>query len=121
MLNKTGNDINRTLFKTFDSEGYEPSAGTAQKIALARSLYKDSDLYLFDEPTSAIDSYSENRFLQLLKDKYADKTIIVSTHHLDTIPSFMNIMFIDSYGFLHSGNHEQLLQNPEYRSMFIEE
>ncbi len=61
--------------------GVKPSGGELQKIAIARALYCDADIYLFDEPSSSMDKYSEENLKSLLINlKKKRKTIIIVTH-----------------------------------------
>lgn len=53
-----------SVYKNFDEEGFEPSGGEGQKLALARALYKDAPIVLLDEPTAAMDPKAEYEIYQ---------------------------------------------------------
>lgn len=60
------------------------SKGMLQRLGLAITLYKDSDILILDEPTSGIDPIGRKEILEVLK-SLTDKTILLSSHHLDEI------------------------------------
>ena len=70
------------LYKTYDRSGIEISGGEAQKIALARALYKDAPFILLDEPTAALDPISEYEVYSNFNAKSGDKTTVYISHRL---------------------------------------
>ena|GEM_PF-3935046 len=58
-LADTPNGLNTSLYKDFEEDGVEISGGEAQKIAIARALYKDAPFIVLDEPTAALDPIAE--------------------------------------------------------------
>lgn len=70
--------------KKFDTKilymGRNISGGQKQRIGIARTLYKNSDIYIFDESTSSLDSKTEEKIIKIFKNKYLDKTIIFISH-----------------------------------------
>jgi ABC-type bacteriocin/lantibiotic exporter with double-glycine peptidase domain len=73
--------------------GTNLSGGQKQRIAIARALYKDSDILIFDETTSEIDLQIEKKILNNLSKKEYNKTIIFVTHKVRKI-NFFNKKFI---------------------------
>ena len=72
MLEKTGmsdkvhslkNGVNTYVYKNFDEEGFQPSGGEAQKIALCRAAFKDADIIILDEPTQLLIPKQRMRFI----------------------------------------------------------
>ena len=61
--------------------GKNLSGGQIQRICLARALYKNADFYIFDEPTSSLDSFNETIFLESLRSFLSDKFILIITHN----------------------------------------
>ena len=59
--------IKTQVYKIFDNEGIEFSGGESQKIAIARSIYKDSQIKIWEEPTAALDPISKKRYTKILK------------------------------------------------------
>ena len=90
-----------------------------QKLAIARALYNDADLIIFDEPTSAIDPISEMKIYQKLIDICQDKTAIFISHRLGWAKSVDRIYVLESGIIAEEGNHEQLIANNGlYSDMF---
>lgn len=78
------------LDKNLDASVDHLSGGEAQRLALARVMLLDADVYLLDEPASALDEKSEGIIMHLLKglNQEQGKTIVMVSHHLNTIKAF---------------------------------
>jgi ATP-binding cassette subfamily B protein len=100
-------------YLTFIGEhGTSLSGGERQRIAIARALYKDPEILIFDEATSSLDSISEKYVKQTLNDwLLLGKTIIVIAHRLSTVKNADKIVVLGNSVVLETGNHEQLLRN----------
>ena len=61
------------------------SGGELQRISIARSIYKNAQILLFDEPSSSLDEKNRNDFYNILNDIKKNKIIIVSSHDKDFI------------------------------------
>jgi HlyD family secretion protein len=75
-LDKFINKISNKLKYNLSERGKNLSGGQVQKIAIARSLYKDSEILVFDEPTNSLDFFSKKNILKLIKKLNKKKTII---------------------------------------------
>lgn len=62
--------LNVRVHKDFDSAGFEPSGGVAQKIAISRAIYKDTPIIILDEPTAALDPKSESEIYEQLGNQF---------------------------------------------------
>ena len=92
--------------------GASLSGGEKQRIAIARALYKDPEILIFDEATSSLDSISENFIKQTLNRLIKqEKTIIIIAHRLSTIRNSDNIIVLKDGKVTESGTHQQLVQN----------
>ena len=97
------------LYKNFDDSGIEVSGGEAQKIALARVLYKKSPFIVLDEPTSALDPISEYEIYSKFNEITANKTAIFISHRLSSCRFCENIAVFDEGELIQRGSHESLL------------
>ena len=84
------------------------SVGQAQRIALARALGQKAHLFLLDEPTSSLDSHSEQAVQQALRESMASATCLMVTHRLDQLHQMDNILVLDNGIIAEQGSFEQL-------------
>lgn len=97
---------------TFIQEkGSNLSGGQNQRVVLARALLHDSDVYIFDEATSNIDSESENKILSLIYELSKNKAVLLITHRLKNALSASQIIVLDEGKIVGQGNHETLIKN----------
>jgi len=101
--------INTYLYTNFAENGIEISGGEAQKIAIARALYKDSPLVILDEPTSALDPISEYDIYTKFDKLVEGKTAIYISHRMSSCRFCDKIIVFDKGEIIQSGNHEELL------------
>lgn len=90
--------------------GEEPSWGQAQKIAIARSFYRDSPIIILDEPTASIDAISEYKIFSRLYKKTEGKTLIIVSHRFSTVRNAERIIVIDKGKIIEQGSHHDLLK-----------
>lgn len=90
--------------------GIEISGGEAQKIAIARALYKDSPLVILDEPTSALDPISEYEIYAKFNEMVLDKTSIYISHRMSSCRFCDNIIVFDKGKIIQTGDHNKLIQ-----------
>jgi len=76
--------LDTPLYKDFDEDGVNVSGGEAQKIALARALYKDAPFIILDEPTAALDPIAEAEIYSKFDEIVGDKTAIYISHRLSS-------------------------------------
>ena len=99
------------LYKNFDEDGVNISGGEAQKIALARALYKDAPFIILDEPTAALDPIAEAEIYAKFDEIVGDKTAIYISHRLSSCRFCDKIAVFDKGEIVQVGTHEELLQN----------
>ena len=102
---------NSVIYKDFDENGIEISGGEAQKLALARALYKDAPFVILDEPTSALDPISEFEIYQRFNSFVGDKTAIYISHRLSSCRFCNHILVFDDGRIVQQGSHDELVQN----------
>lgn len=94
------------------------SGGEKQRLAIARALLSDPEIYVFDEATSNLDSFSERQIHQLMFEKIKGKTTIIIAHRLSTITNCDVICFMEKGKILELGSHEELMKmNGRYAKM----
>lgn len=102
-----------SLYKNFDSDGVEISGGEAQKIALARALYKDAPFIILDEPTAALDPVSEYEVYSKFDEIAGDRTAVYISHRLASCRFCDKIAVFHEGAVIQSGSHEELLADTE--------
>ena len=99
--------------------GQKLSVGQKQRIAIARALYKNPPILIFDEATSAVDNETELLLQKALMEISKDRTTIVIAHRLSTVRNADDILVIGQGSIIESGNHEQLLsKNGVYENLW---
>ncbi len=106
--------------KWFDKNGVEFSGGEMQKFAIARALYKESDLVILDEPTSALDPIAEAEIYYHFNEIVGRKLTIFISHRLSSCIFSDRIMVLDGSKIAEVGKHSELMkkENGLYRKMF---
>lgn len=101
------------LYKDFDDDGIEISGGEAQKIALARALYKDGPFIILDEPTAALDPIAEYDIYRRFNAFVGEKTAVYISHRLSSCRFCDKIAVFDEGRIVQLGSHEQLLADKQ--------
>ena len=99
------------LSKNFSEEGVDMSGGEKQKIALARTLYKDAPFIILDEPTAALDPIAEAEIYSKFNEIIEDKTAIYISHRLSSCRFCDDICVFDKGTVVQQGSHNNLLQD----------
>jgi len=99
--------------------GTEPSIGQWQKLALARTFYRDPRILILDEPTSSIDAEAEAKIFEKLELLPKDRTVILISHRFSTVRQADKIGVVEEGGLKELGIHEDLLKlNGTYANLF---
>lgn len=99
------------IFTDFDEEGVNISGGEAQKLALARALYKDAPFFLLDEPTAALDPLAEYEVFSQFNEIVADKAVVFVSHRLASCCFCDKVAVLDKGELVQLGSHTELLSN----------
>ena len=100
----------KTIIGPSGSSGVNISGGQAQRILIARALYKNPDYLILDEATSALDSNNEKIILESFQKLFNNKTVVVIAHRLSTVKNADNIIVLHRGKIVEQGNHEELLE-----------
>ena len=96
-------------------KGVNLSGGQKARLAIARAVYNDSDIYIFDDPLSALDAYvGMNLFNQVFNDYLKTKTIIVSTHALQYVSYFDRVYYLHQGTIKFEGGPEEIEKEQFY-------
>jgi ATP-binding cassette subfamily B protein len=118
-LDKLTHGLDTQLTKEFEKEGTQLSGGESQKIAIARAFYKDADLIILDEPSSALDPDAEYSLNQAIAQYAEGRTVIFISHRLSTTRHADRIYMFDSGKLVESGTHDELISlGGKYAYMF---
>ena len=115
-------DFIKKLDKGFNTlvgeNGIRLSGGEKQRISIARAFLRKSKIILLDEPTSSLDSETEDKIQLALKKLTENKTTIVIAHRLSTIQNSNKIFVIDNGKVVSIGTHKELLNNSNIYNNF---
>ncbi len=107
------------LYKNISDKGIEISGGEAQKIALARALYKDAPFLILDEPTAALDPLAEAEIYSRFNEIAGIKTAIYISHRLSSTRFCDEILVFDKGQIVERGSHEALVtQKGKYAALW---
>lgn len=109
------------LYKSFETGGTEFSYGQGQKLATARSLYKNAGIILLDEPTSAFDAKAEYEIFRDFRRLIDGKTALLISHRLWSCRFCDEILVLSGGRIAERGSHEELMgiEDGIYRKMFL--
>lgn len=108
-LSKMPLGLNTHLYKDFDEGGVEISGGEAQKIALARALYKDAPFIILDEPTAALDPIAEFEVYSKMNEIVGKKTAVFISHRLSSCRFCHDIAVFHEGKLIQRGSHDDLI------------
>lgn len=91
-------------------EGNGLSQGQKQRLLIARAIYKNPEIMLFDEATNALDAHNEKIIMENLNAFYQNKTVVVVAHRLSTVKDADQIVVIEKGKIVELGKHEELTQ-----------
>ncbi|KAL2922183.1 ABC transporter C family member 10 [Bienertia sinuspersici] len=94
--------------------GVNLSGGQKQRIQLARALYQDADIYLLDDPFSAVDAHTASSlFNEYVMEALSLKTVLLVTHQVDFLPAFHCCLLMSDGEILQSGPYNELLASSQ--------
>ncbi|MEN6569720.1 MAG: peptidase domain-containing ABC transporter [Rikenellaceae bacterium] len=91
-------------------EGHGLSQGQKQRLLIARAVYKDPEIIMFDEATNSLDANNEMQIMKNLEDFFVGRTVLVVAHRLSTVKNADNIVVLDKGVIIESGTHSELIE-----------
>ncbi len=112
--------LDTMLYRDLDPEGVDVSGGEAQKIAIARALYKDAPFIILDEPTAALDPIAEAEIYAKFNEISGDRTAIYISHRLSSCKFCDEILVFHDGSVIQQGTHDTLLaqQDGKYAQLW---
>lgn len=107
------------ISQMFDENGIRLSGGEEQKLAIARAIYQNSDIFILDEPTSALSPVNEYEIYRHFADKTGEKTVMYISHRLSSCSLCSRIIVLNNGMLTEDGSHAELMKNNSlYASMY---
>ncbi|MBN2666312.1 MAG: ATP-binding cassette domain-containing protein, partial [Bacteroidales bacterium] len=93
------------------ANGHGLSQGQKQRLLIARVVYKDPEIVLFDEATNSLDANTEKAIVENLSDFFSNKTVIIVAHRLSTVRNSDKIVVLEGGRIIEIGNHQELVES----------
>jgi ATP-binding cassette subfamily B protein len=109
MLRKMPQGLDSKVGRLFEG-GQDLSGGEWQRLAIARIMYRDADLWILDEPTSSLDPEAEAAIFAELKENLKGRMALVISHRFSTVRIADRIAVVEGGRITESGTHQELLR-----------
>ncbi len=98
-------------YKTIVGErGLGLSGGQKQRVSIARAFHKNSPIFVLDDSTSALDVNTERALLQTIKEKFSDKTLIITAHRFSSVVNCDEILYMQDGEIIERGTFDELME-----------
>ena len=111
MISGLPKGMDTELQRTFESDGLVPSGGQAQRIALARAIYRGGEIMILDEPVASIDPETEFEIFAKVKKEWKGKTLVLVSHRLSNVTMCDKIIIIENGKADEIGTHNALMKS----------
>eukprot|EP00796_Vickermania_ingenoplastis_P006504 gene6504-4686_t len=103
-------------------KGINLSGGQKARVSLARAVYADREMYLLDDPLSALDAHvGEKVVRECILGKLAGRTRVLATHHMHVLKHADHVIALGEHRVVFSGSRESFMETETYRQMLVEE
>ncbi len=92
------------------ANGHGLSEGQKQRLLIARVIYKDPEILIFDEATNSLDANNEKAIVENLAGYFSEKTVVIVAHRLSTVRNADKIVVMDNGRITETGTHESLIE-----------
>jgi len=92
------------------ANGHGLSQGQKQRLLIARIVYKDPEIVLFDEATNSLDANTEKAIVENLTEFFRGKTVVIVAHRLSTVKNAGKIVVLEGGRIVETGNHQELVE-----------
>lgn len=114
------NELEKGVLSDVAQGGTNYSGGQKQRISIARTLYKDSEIFIFDDTFSALDYKTDMLVRKGIKENYNDKTVIIIAQRIGTIKNADRILVLNDGEIVGNGKHSELIENcPIYKEIAL--
>lgn len=103
--------IDTYVYKNFEEDGFVPSGGEGQKIAIARAVHKNAPVIILDEPTAALDPRAEYEIYQNFNQLVQGKTAVYISHRMSSARFCDKVVVFQAGSIRECGTHEELMEN----------
>ncbi len=111
-------DLEENVDTLIGERGVRISGGERQRIAIARALYNNPDVLVFDEATSSLDNQTERALTETVAALHGRKTMVIIAHRLSTVRHCDRLIFLQDGTLAGTGTYDELLQgNAAFREM----
>ena len=108
-IDKLSKGIRQAISHDYEEDGMDLSGGEAQKVAIARAIYKAAPIVILDEPTAALDPYAEKEIYEQFFKNLANETMLSISHRLSSCRLCDRIAVLHGGRLVQQGSHEELL------------
>ena len=111
-----------TVLESSFKNGIEPSGGQWQRIAISRAFYRQANILILDEPTSAIDAKAEYEIFNNIFDHYKNKSALIVSHRFSTVRRADRIVVLNQGQIVEQGSHQTLMKRQGlYHDLFTKQ